>query len=138
MKHGYLQRIGWLGITALLEKRAASSGYLGMVRYLIQEADVQPGESILEVGCGTGALDRWLARYTEGKNPITGVDINLYLLKEAANLARTEGLDSAVQFEEGNAEELPYPDNSFNVVMSATVMEEVDADKMMADCLVNL
>ena len=124
-----------LGIAALLEKRATSAGYLGMVRSLVQEAQVNSGDSILEVGCGTGALTRWLARYTEGKNPITGIDINRYLLREAANLAHIEGLEGTVQFEEGNAEDLPYPDNSFDLTMSVTVMEEVDADKMLAEMI---
>lgn len=128
-----------LGITALLEERAASAGYLGMIRYLVQEANVQPGESILEVGCGTGALGRWLAGFTEGQNPITGVDINRYLLREAKNLAHKAGMelgrDSGLKFEEGDAEALPYPDNAFDLVMSSTLLEEVDASKALAEMI---
>ncbi len=124
-----------LGMTALLEKRATSNGYLGMVRNLVQEADLKPGESVLEVGCGTGALNRWLARNTVGKNSITGVDINQYMLREAIDLVRLEGLESCVRFEEGNAEELPYPDNTFDLSMSITVMEEVHAHKMLTEMI---
>jgi ubiquinone/menaquinone biosynthesis C-methylase UbiE len=124
-----------LGVTALLEKRATSAGYLGMVRNLIQEANLRPGESILEVGCGTGALNRWLAHYTEGKNPITGVDINHYLLREAENLVLMDGLEAIVKIEEGNAEDLPYPDNSFDMTMSVTVLEEVNADNTLAEMI---
>jgi ubiquinone/menaquinone biosynthesis C-methylase UbiE len=61
------------------------------------------------------------------------VDINAYLLQEAKNLARKEGLDHAIEFREGNAEALPFADNSFDVVMSITVMEEVNADRMLAE-----
>jgi ubiquinone/menaquinone biosynthesis C-methylase UbiE len=124
-----------LGITALLEKRGTMAGYLAMVRSLVQEAGVGPGEAILEVGCGTGAIGRWLYRTTEGKNAITGVDINRYLLREAANLARLENLDGAIQFEEGDAEDLPYEDDSYDVTIAVTVMEEVDADKMLAEMI---
>ena len=124
-----------MGMTALLEKRATSDGYLGMVRNLLQEADLKPGESVLEVGCGTGALNRWLARNTEGKNPIAGVDINRYMLREATDLVRLEGLKSSVRFEEGKAEELPYTDNTFDLAMSITVMEEVHALKMLAEMI---
>ena len=124
-----------LGITALLEKRGRMAGYLAMVRSLVQEAGMRPGETILEVGCGTGAVGRWLSRYTEGKNPITGVDINRYLLREATDLARLDGVDGAIQFEEGNAEDLAYDDDSFDLTMSVTVMEEVDADKMLAEMI---
>ena len=122
-----------LGMTALLERRATVAGYLGMVRTLMQETAVQSGDSILEVGCGTGALTRWLADYTEGKSRITGVDFNRYLLREAENLARSKGFEGMVQFEEGNAEELPYPDDVFDVTISVTMMEEVDADKALAE-----
>lgn len=122
-----------LGITALLERRATVAGYLGMVRTLMQETAVQPGDSILEVGCGTGALTRWLANYTEGRSRITGVDFNRYLLREAENLARSKEFEGMVEFEKGDAEELPYPDDAFDVTISVTMMEEVNADKALAE-----
>ena len=64
-----------------------------MVRTLLKEVQPRPGEAVLEVGCGSGVLDRWLARRTGGAHRITGVDINPYLLREAKALARqSEGL----------------------------------------------
>jgi hypothetical protein len=77
-----------LGAVAILEARGRAIGYLQMVRTLIEEAGLRPGETTLEVGCGTGVLDRWLARRTAGAHRITGVDINQYLLQEARALAR--------------------------------------------------
>jgi ubiquinone/menaquinone biosynthesis C-methylase UbiE len=50
------------------------------VRTLLEETQLNPGEAVLEVGCGTGVLDRWLARRTTKAHRITGVDINPYLL----------------------------------------------------------
>lgn len=122
-----------LGVVAVLESRGRAAGYLGMVRNLMEEAQLQPGETIVEVGCGTGVLDRWLAHYTRGENHITGVDINGYLLREGTALAQKEGLEGVIQFREGNAEGLPFPDQHFDVTMSVTVMEEVDATKMLAE-----
>ena len=119
-----------LGAVALLEARI---GYLEMVRTLIEVAELRSGEAVLEVGCGSGVLARWLARRTAGRNRITGVDINPYLLREAKALARQEGLEGAIEFREGNAEALPFSDNSFEVVMSVTVIEETDADRMLAE-----
>ena len=116
-----------------LELRGRAAGYLCMVRYMIEEVQVQPGQSLLDVGCGTGIIVRWLANHTRGENPITGVDLNAYFLREATALARQEGLQDAVEFKEGNAEALPFPEDHFDVTLSATVMEEVDADKMMAE-----
>jgi len=122
-----------LGVVAFLEQRSTAAGYLGMVRNLIEEADLLPGETVLEVGTGTGTLVRWLANHTQGKNPILGVDINPFLLREAKVLASQDELTQKIEFREGNAEALPFPDNSFDVVMSVTVMEEVNAEKMMTE-----
>jgi len=120
-----------LGSVASLEARGQSTGYLGVVRNLIAEVHLQPGETILDVGCGSGVLDRWLARHTGGAHRITAVDIHRTLLREAATLATKEGLADRIEFHEGNAEALPFPDNSFDVTMSATVMELLDADRML-------
>ena len=123
----------FLGAVAILEGRGHAIGYLQMVRTLIEEAELCPGEVVLEVGCGSGVLARWLARRTAGRNHITGVDINPYLLREAKALARQEGLKGAIEFRDGNAEALPFADSSFDVVMSVTVIEEADADRMLAE-----
>ena len=121
-----------LGPVAILEGRGRSS-YLGIVRALLDAVRIQPGEAILEVGPGSGLVLRELVRRTAGANPIVGVDINPYLLREAAALAQREGLDSRIDFREGSAEALPLEANSVDVALSCTVMEEGDADKMLAE-----
>ena len=85
-----------LGAVAILESRGRAVGYLQMVRTLIDETQLRPGETVLEVGCGTGVLDRWLAHHTRGEHRIVGVDINRYLLQEAEALSRKEGLEDAI------------------------------------------
>jgi SAM-dependent methyltransferase len=122
-----------LGAVAILESRGHAVGYLQMVRTLLEETQLRPGEAVLEVGCGTGVLDRWLAHRIGGAHRIIGVDINPYLLKEAKALARRDGLEAALEFRDGNAESLPFADNSFDVTMSVTVIEEVNAARMIAE-----
>lgn len=124
-----------LGGVAFIDGRGRDPGYLRAVRSHIDEIEIRPGQTVLDVGCGPGALDRWLARYTEGANPITAVDVNGYFLREAAAIAAAEGLGDSINFGPGNAEDLPFPDNSFDVVMSHTVMEECDADLMLAEMI---
>lgn len=119
-----------LGPAALLEGRARS-GYRPLVRNLFEELGLQPGETILDVGCGSGAHDRYLAQLTGGRNPITAVDHSPYMIKEAKGIARTAGIEGAIDFHEGDAVALSFHDNSFDVVMSVTVMEEVNAEKMV-------
>jgi SAM-dependent methyltransferase len=122
-----------LGMIGSLEARGHTPGYLGVVGRLIDEAQLAPGEVLLEVGCGTGVLDRWLARRSGGANRIVGMDINPFTLRQARALVRQEGLEHLISFEEGDAEALPFPDNSFDVVMSSTVIQRVDADRMLPE-----
>jgi SAM-dependent methyltransferase len=120
-----------LGPVALLEGRGRSS-YLGIVRALLDAVRIRPGEAILEVGPGSGVVLRELARRTARANPIIGVDINRYLLREATALAKRDGLDR-IDFREGSAEALPLSPNSVDVALSCTVMEEGDADRMLGE-----
>jgi SAM-dependent methyltransferase len=122
-----------LGFLAMLESRGRSAGYLSVVRRVMYAVQLRPGEVVLEVGCGSGVLDRWLARYTSQANRIIGVDVNRYLLREATALAMQEGLAHIITFQEGDAEALPFPDNHVGVVLSFTVLEEGNADRMLAE-----
>lgn len=122
-----------LGVAAALEMRGRLPGYVRLMRNLIDAARLQPGETVLEVGCGTGVLCRWLARYTNKQNPVVGLDFNPYLLREAEAFSRKEGLEGVLEFQEGNAEALTIADNSYGLSVSSTVMEEVDADRMLAE-----
>jgi ubiquinone/menaquinone biosynthesis C-methylase UbiE len=122
-----------LGMVGSLEARGHTAGYLSVVGRLLDAAHLTPGEVVLEVGCGTGVLDRWLARRTAGANRIVAVDINPFLLRQARTLARQEGLEHLITFQEGNAEALPFPDSSFDMAMSSTVIQRVDAARMLAE-----
>jgi SAM-dependent methyltransferase len=122
-----------VGLAAFLEARAQLQGYQRVVRTMLAEVELQPGERVLELGCGTGALVRDLARRTDGANPITALDHNEYLLKEAEALARAEGLDGAIEFREGDAEALPIADDAYDVTFSSTLIGEGNADRMMAE-----
>ena len=74
---------------------------------------VQPGVSLLDVACGSGQLALIAAR--RGAR-VTGVDIAANSILAARGRAESEGLD--IRFDEGDAEDLPYPDASFDVVAS--------------------
>ncbi len=63
-----------LGAISLLEARG-SSGYGDLVAQVVDQAKLTSGETILEVGCGSGALARALAKRTDHRNPIVATDI---------------------------------------------------------------
>jgi SAM-dependent methyltransferase len=72
-----------------------------------------PGTRVLDLACGTGNLAIPLAR---AGCLVTGLDIAPNLLVQARARAAAEGL--SVQFDEGDAEALPYGDGSFDAVVS--------------------
>jgi SAM-dependent methyltransferase len=74
---------------------------------------LQPGVRVLDVACGTGNLSIPAAR---AGALVTGVDIATNLLEQARSRAESEGL--TIQFEEGDAENLPYRDAAFDVVVT--------------------
>jgi SAM-dependent methyltransferase len=122
-----------LGGIAALEDRARMPTYRAMFHTLVDAMAPQPGEAILDVGCGAGSLDRLLATRLGTANPITALDANPFWLAEAATLAAEEGLGQAIRFVPGNAEALPFPDGAFGAVFSVTVIEECDADRAIAE-----
>ncbi len=121
-----------LGMIAHLEARARA-GYLGVIARVIDEVQLRPGDAVLEVGCGPGSIVRWLARRTRGANRIIALDVNRYLLREAAALAKREGFDGIIEFREGNGEALPLAADQFDATLCFTVLEEGDADRMLAE-----
>ena len=114
-----------LGGVAALEDRARAPSYAGMIDTMFDVIAPEPGETILDVGCGSGALDRRLARRF---GPITASDVNPFLLREAAVLAAEDGIADRITFRQANAERLPFPDSSFHHAYTVTVLEECDAD----------
>ncbi|MEO6801667.1 MAG: class I SAM-dependent methyltransferase, partial [Granulicella sp.] len=74
---------------------------------------IPSGARVLDVATGTGNLAIPLAR--QGAI-VTGVDISTNLLAQARDRAAAEGLTAT--FDEGDAEQLPYPDASFDAVVT--------------------
>ena len=75
--------------------------------------NITPGQQMLDVGCGAGQIAIPAAKDAV---KVTGVDIAANLIQQARSRAQAEGIDA--QFEEGDAEQLPFPDASFDVVVS--------------------
>src|ERR671918_488445 len=75
--------------------------------------NLRPGMHVLDVACGTGNLALPAARRGA---VVTGVDIAPNLIEQARENAKRGGL--TVQFDEGDAENLPYEDASFDAVIT--------------------
>jgi ubiquinone/menaquinone biosynthesis C-methylase UbiE len=82
---------------------------------LIDVADPRPGERVLDVGCGTGIVARQVASCVGATGKVTGIDVSPNMLAVAKVAATRKGL--TIEWREGNAEELPFPGSSFDLVL---------------------
>ena len=97
-------------------------------RKLIQQANIQPKMKVLDLGCGTGTLTLML-KQTHPAAEVTGLDGDEEVLSIARSKAIQSGVD--IQWEKGLAYDLPYPDNSFDVVVSSLVIHHlISEDKV--------
>jgi len=81
---------------------------------LVKFAGISPGEKVLDVGTGTGVVAITAAR---SGAQATGLDLTPALLQQARENSRIAQTENIV-WTEGDAEDLPYPDGSFDVVLS--------------------
>ena len=98
-------------------------------RILIQAADPKSGERVLDVGCGTGIVAREVATRLGATGAVTAVDLSAKMLAVARTAAVREGL--TIQWREGNAEQLPFQDGAFDLVLCQFALMFV-ADKTAA------
>jgi ubiquinone/menaquinone biosynthesis C-methylase UbiE len=98
-------------------------------RILIQAADPKPGERVLDVGCGTGIVAREVASRLGATGAVTGIDLSANMLTVARAIAARERL--TIEWREANAEQLPFHDGAFDLVLSQFALMFV-ADKAAA------
>jgi arsenite methyltransferase len=89
---------------------------------------LQPGERVLDIGCGAGIDSLIAARMVGSAGSVLGVDMTPAMLAKAARNAADAGLTNA-EFRQGFMEELPAPDGSVDVVISNGVIN-LTTDKL--------
>ncbi|MFL6649928.1 MAG: methyltransferase domain-containing protein [Sulfurifustaceae bacterium] len=93
---------------------------------LIALARIQAGDRVLDVGCGTGTLAIAAQERAGSAGKVYGVDPSPEMIATARRKAAKAGTD--VRFVEGSAEALPFPDASFDVILSTTMLHCLAAD----------
>src|SRR5262245_42409029 len=77
---------------------------------------------VLDVGCGVGHWGALLGRLLPKEARVTGVDRDPFWVEKAKERARAQGEEGRVSYRQALAEELPFPDASFDLVTCQTVL----------------
>ena len=95
---------------------------------LIQQANLQPDDRILDLGCGTGTL----ALLLKSQNPtarVAAIDADPQILGIARDKAARAGLD--IDFHQAMSESLPFPDASFDHVFSSLLFHHLTRNQKL-------
>lgn len=118
--------ISWARFYDLFVRLLFSGKVQVMMRSTVQLANIQPGEKVLDIGCGTGTL-AILAKQTGGQSvEIYGRDAAPEMIEHAREKARQQKVD--VDFQPGLAEAIQFPDETFDLVMNSLMMHHLPAD----------
>ena len=100
-------------------------------RFAIKMAGLRPGQQVLDLASGTGDLARLMAPEVGDSGHVVLSDINAAMLANGRSQLIDKGVTGNVSFVLANAEQLPFPDNHFDLVTIAFGLRNV-TDKQRA------
>lgn len=106
-----------------LDHRASSAFWQEMKSKMLRLLDIQEGDNVIDVGCGTGDDVREMAKRVGPKGRAVGVDFSLTMIEEARRRGN-KGLP--VEFYVGDAQGLEFPDESFDCCRAERVLQHLD------------
>lgn len=121
-------------LVARLEGRARDAVFAGLFEKYAERLALPAEARVLEVGCGTGATLRMLARRPGFSGLAYGVDQSAHFVAAANGFAREENLSEHVVFQVGDAHRLDFPSATFDVVIAHTLISHVtEPAKVLAE-----
>jgi ubiquinone/menaquinone biosynthesis C-methylase UbiE len=120
---GYLPAMGRPWLLPLYDPFTRLFGARRVHGELLDRAELRPGAAVLEIGCGTGNL-LLLAKRRRPDADVAGLDPDPAALRRARRKADRAGL--AVRLDRGFAADLPYPDESTDLVLSAFMLHHLE------------
>jgi len=102
--------------TAESYAKYGASIFESMASPLLQEVNLKPGQKVLDVACGIGIPSLSAAEMVAPNGSVVGVDLASGMVEMARSRAAEKGLKN-VEFREADAENLPFEDRSFDVVL---------------------
>jgi len=111
------------GLIRFLDAANGTAGLTAAKRALLTQLDLGRARAALDVGCGPGIDIAQMARLMPDDAHVSGIDISETMIAEARK--RTAGLGPQVLLRTGDAADLPYSDQAFDVCRVATVLQHV-------------
>jgi len=103
-------------------------------RFTVNCSGIRQGQQVLDLAGGTGDLTAKFSRVVGKTGRVILADINDSMLKVGRSRLRDLGIHGNVDYVQANAEELPFPDNHFDLVTMAFGLRNVtDKDKALAE-----
>ncbi|WP_372638994.1 class I SAM-dependent methyltransferase [Fodinibius sp.] len=127
-----VQRYGWDYSSPYYEKGWQLQLWPAQKR-LLEKANLQKGEKVLDISCGTGLVTFPIAETVGPEGSVTGIDLSEGMIEKAASLADKDSV-SNVSFQRMDAEKLDLPDDSFNIAINSLgLMYYPDPDKAIRE-----
>lgn len=121
MLNKYLDLLAYFGIGG------AHPGGFDLTKSILKDEVIQPNESVLDIGCGTGQTAAYLDQRFECK--VTALDNHPIMIAKAKE--RIKDSSSPIKIIEGDVQNLVFEDNSFDVIISESVIVFTDITKTL-------
>jgi ubiquinone/menaquinone biosynthesis C-methylase UbiE len=121
-----------------VEVRARSADEVKTREAYLDLLALRPGESVVDVGAGSGVVTREIARRVMPGGSIVAVEPNADLIELGRRLAAEQGVGEAIDWRAGDARALELVDGAFDVVVCATVLAHIPESEPVVAELVRL
>ncbi len=114
---------GWSRFYDILVKVVSFGREAKFRRTILDQAQLASGESVLDVGCGTGTLALAAKERAGPSGVVQGIDATPGMIDVARRKAGKAGVE--IEFQVGLIEELPFPDGTFDLVLSSLMLHHL-------------
>ena len=96
----------------------------------VEKLELKAGQKVLDVGCGIGGGDFFMAENYDAE--VLGIDLSINMISLA--LERAIGLNCSVEFEVADCTKKDYPENSFDVIYSRDTILHIQVSASLIFC----
>ena len=126
-------QLSYFGLQAYIGTTKHMGGF-ETTKSLIELCHISQDTDVLEVGCGVGATACYLAK--EYGCRVIGVDVSEAMIARSNERAQREGVEDGVEFRVADAQDLPFEDANFDVVIAESVLTFIrDKQRVVSECV---